>query len=164
MAATVEIHEMSALATGVDRTADPLGIVFRADDSNAQTSANPVQIPSTPGTAYSYTKQVRVNVAVGPVTQIENVVVYSSGSNNLGAGVGISYDINATFIAQIDTNIGGADFFGLISGSPGVLGAGPFVSTGYIAELIRMQLNVDETGQPGQVANDEPLTIAYDES
>lgn len=164
MAATVLINEMSALAIGVDRTAGAGPVVFRANDGNEQTSANPIQIPSAPGTAYSYTKQIRINVTVAPVTQLENVVVYSSGSNNLGAGVDIQYDINATFQTQIDTTIGGSTFFGLVSGTPGALGVGPFTGTGHKADLIRLQMTVDETGQPGQVANDAPLTIAYDES
>ena len=164
MAATVQIHEMSAATVGVDRTSANGPIVFRSNDSNAQDNANPVQVPVSPGTNYSYTKQTRINVTVAPATQIENVRAYSDGANNLGAGVGIQYDQNAAFQTQVNTNIAGTDFFTATSGAPISLGAGPFVGTGYFANLLRLQLTVDETAQPGQVQNDEPLTIAYDES
>ena len=164
MAATVQIHEMSAITTGVDRTDVNGPVVFRSNDSNAQDNANPIQVPVSPGTNYSFTKQIRINVTVAPATQIENVRAYSDGVNNFGPGIGMQYDINATFQGQTDVNIAGADFFNLTSGSPGNLGAGPFVGTGYFADLLRLQMTVDQTASPGQVANDEPLTIAYDES
>ena len=163
MAATVQIHEMSAITVGVDRTSGNGPIVFRANDSNAQNNANPVQVPVA-GTNYSFTKQTRINVTVAPATQIENVRAYSDGSNNLGTGISIQYDVNATFQTQIDTNIAGTDFFTATSGAPITLGAGPFVGTGYFADLLRLQLTVASTAGPGQVQNDEPLTIAYDES
>lgn len=163
MAATVQIHEMSALTTGVDRTAGAGPVVFRADDSNLQTSANPIQIPAA-GTEYSYTKQVRANVTVAPATQLDNLVCYSDGTNNFGTGIGVQYDINAAFQTQVDTDIAGADFFGLTSGTPGDLGAGPHTGTGYKGDLLRLQMTVLNTAAPGQTPVDEALTFAYDES
>ena len=166
----MQIHEMSAITVGVNRTrtaapGDNL-VVFRANDSNAQDNANPVQVPVSPGTNYSFTKQLRANVDVAPPTQTENLRVYSDGANNLGTGVGMQYDINATFQTQVNTNIAGADFFTLTSGAPGSLGAGPFVGTGYFGNLLRLQLTVNETASPGETgpATGEPLTLAYDES
>lgn len=163
MAATVQIHEMSAVSTGSDRTAGLGPIVFRANDSDAQTSANPIQIPAA-GTDYSYTKQVRANVTVAPATQLDNLVCYSDGTNNFGTGIGVQYDINATFQAQVDTDIAGSDYFGLSSGSPGDLGAGPHTGTGYKGDLLRLQMSVASTAAPGQTPVDEALTFAYDES
>jgi hypothetical protein len=163
MAATVQIHEMSAITTGVDRTAGNGPIVFRANDGNEQTSANPIQIPVA-CTDYSFTKQMRANVTVAPATQIENLVCYSDGTNNFGTGIGVEYDINATFQAQIDTTITGADYFGLNSGAPGDLDAGPHVGTGYKGDLLRLQMTVASTAAPGQTPVDEALTFAYDES
>lgn len=163
MAATVQIHEMSAVATGVDRTAGNGPIVFRANDGNEQTSANPIQIPAA-GTDYSYTKQMRANVTVPPATQLDNLVCYSDGTNNFGTGIGVQYDINATFQAQIDTDIAGSDYFGLDSGTPGDLGVGPHVGTGYKGDLLRLQMTVASTAAPGQTPVDEALTFAYDES
>jgi hypothetical protein len=163
MAATVQIHEMSAVSTGVDRTAGNGPIVFRSNDSNLQTNADPVAVP-VGGTAYSYTKQIRINVTVAPETLVENVVAYSDEANGLGTGVGIQYDSNATFQTQIDTDISGSDFFGLTSAAPLDLNMTPSIATGYHADLLRLQLTVAITASPGQVDNDEPLTIAYDES
>lgn len=163
MAATVLIEEMSAITTGVDRTAANGPIVFRANDGNEQTSANPIQIPAA-GSNYSYTKQMRANVTVAPATQLDNLVCYSDGTNNFGTGITVEYDINATFQAQVDTTISGSDFFGLDSGTPGDLGAGPHTSTGYKGELLRLQMIVASTAAPGQTPVDEALTFAYDES
>ena len=163
MAATVQIHEMSALATGVDRTSANGPVVLRANDSNLQTNANPIQIPAA-GTVYSYTKQIRINITVAAATQIENVVAYSDGANNFGTGIGVQYDINAAFQTQIDTDIAGSDFFGLTSGAPGDMGAGPHTGTGYKGDLLRLQMSVASTAAPGQTPVDESLTIAYDES
>jgi hypothetical protein len=154
---------MSAITTGVDRTAGNGPIVFRANDGNEQTSANPIQIPVA-GTDYSFTKQMRANVTVAPATQLENLVCYSDGTNNFGTGIGVEYDINATFQAQIDTTITGADYFGLNSGAPGDLGAGPHSGTGYKGDLLRLQMTVASTASPGQTPVDEALTFAYDES
>ncbi len=167
MAATVEIHEMSAVATGVNRTRTAVPgdnpIVFRSNDSNLQDNANPVQVPVA-GTAYSFTKQTRLFVSVAPAVQLENLRAYSDGVNNLGTGLGIQYDINVGFLTQINTDIAGADFFGLTSGLPGDLGSGPYVGTGYHGSLLRLQLTVSSVAGPGQTQNDEPLIFAYDET
>lgn len=167
MAATVQVHEMSALATGVDRTAGSGPVVLRSNDSNAQTTTNPVQVPTSAGTNYSYTKQIRLNVTVAPATQLENLRAYSDGANSLGTGVSIQYDKAGTFQAQVNTNISGTDFFTATVGSPidmDVTNTGPHTGTGYKGDLLRIQLTVAETAAAGQVTANEPLTFAYDES
>ncbi len=176
MAATVQIHEMSAITTGIDRTRTgaPPGtpgsnlIVFRANDSNEQNNANPIQVPVA-GSNYSFTKQLRLNVTVAPVTQLENLRCYSDGSNNLGTGLDIQYDKSGTFQTQVDTNIAGTGFFTSSSGAPidmDAVNTGPFVGTGYIGDLLRLQMSVASTAQPGESAptTGEPITFAYDES
>ena len=176
MAATVQIHEMSAVTVGVDRTrtGTPPGtpgsnlIVLRANNSNEQNNSNPIQVPVA-GTNYSYTKQLRLNVTVAPVTQIENLRCYSDGANNLGTGLDIQYDLSGVFQTQVDTNIVGTGFFTSSSGAPidmDAINTGPFSGTGYVGDLIRLQMTVDSTAQPGESApaTGEPITFAYDES
>jgi len=163
MAATVQIHEMSATATGTDKTAG--NIRFKAADNATADANDRLQIPAA-ASIYSYTKYLRAYVSSAPSVDISNLRCYSDGSNDYGVGIGIQYDLAGTFSANINTDIGGTDFFTKTAGSPidmDAINTGPFTSTGYKGDLIRLQMSVASTASPGLTSN-EAITLAYDET
>jgi hypothetical protein len=166
MAANVQIHEMTALAAGLDRTGAT--IRFKSADNTNVDTLDRIQIPGA-GTTYSYTKQVRFYFQTGPSVDIQNLRAYSDGGNGFGTGVGCQYDIpntgNGTF-PNINTNIAGTDIFSKTSGVPISMAAnnvGPYTGTGYKGDIVRMQLSVSSAAAPGQIPA-ETLTFAYDET
>lgn len=166
MAADVQIHEMSAQSTGVDKTAGT--IRFKAADNNTVDTNNRLQIP-TGAAIFSYTKHARFYFNSAPSVDIQNLRAYTDGANNFGTGVSLGYDIpnagNGTF-PNIATDIAGTDIFTKNSGSPIDLDAnntGPHTGTGYKGDLLRMQMSVANTAAPGQLTG-EALTFAYDET
>lgn len=164
MAATVQIHEMTALAAGTDKTSGTVRFKT-ADDQTVDTNAR-MQVPDA-GTNYSYTKQLRFYFSTGPSVDITNLRAYSDGSNTFGNGVGVQYTLPGnTWGANINTNISGTDLFTKTSGSPIDMDAtntGPHTSTGYKGDLLRLQLTVASTASPGTLTA-EQLTFAYDET
>ena len=80
MAATILIEEMSALATGVDKTNGT--VRFKAADNNTVDGNNPLVVPAS-GSIYSYTKKVRAYMSVAPSVNVQNLRWYSDGSNSL---------------------------------------------------------------------------------
>lgn len=167
MAATIEIHEMSAADTGSDKTS---GTVRFKDADNATVDANnPLVIPAA-DTIYSYTKKLRAYMEDAPDTNISNMRWYSDGNNGLGTGVGVTVkNLGTTWGANYKTAMsGGADLFGLTSGSPldgDGTDAGPFVPADvdtYIGDLIELQMSVASTASNGATPS-ETLTLAYDE-
>lgn len=164
MAATVQIHEMSALATGVDKASGT--VRFKTADENTVDTNNRLQVPAA-GTNYSYTKQLRFYFSTGPSVDIQNLRAYSDGSNSFGTGIGVQYDLPGnTFSANVNTNISGTDLFTKTSGSPIDLDAvntGPHTGTGYKGDLLRLQMTVASTASPGALTA-ETLTFAYDET
>lgn len=163
MAATVQIHEMSALETGVDKTSST--VRFKSADENTVDTNNRLTIPAA-GTDYSYTKQLRFYVSVAPDTDLQNLEAYSDGANGFGTGVGVQYDVNGTFQTQVDTDISGTDLFTSDSGSPidmDSVNTGPHTGTGYQGDLLRLQMTVASTASPGTLTA-ETLTFAYDET
>jgi hypothetical protein len=164
MAATVQIHEMTALAAGVDKTSGTVRFKT-ADDQTVDTNAR-MQVPAA-GTNYSYTKQLRFYFSSGPSVDIQNLRAYSDGSNTFGTGVGVQYSLpGITWGANINTNISGTDLFTKTSGSPIDLDAvstGPHTGTGYKGDLLRLQMTVASTASPGTLTA-ETLTLAYDET
>jgi hypothetical protein len=167
MAATVEIHEMSAADTGTDKTSGT--IRFKDADNATVDTSDPVEVPAA-DTNYSYTKTIRAYLEDAPTVQVLNLRVYSDGSNGFGTGVGVSYKhVGVTFVAHYKTAMSGsADFFGKTSGSPidmDATDAGPFVPADadtYIGDLLDLQLSVASTASNGQLTP-ETLTYAYDE-
>jgi hypothetical protein len=166
MAATVQIHEMSAASTGVDKTSGT--VRFKAADDATVDTNDRLQIPGA-GSIYSYTKHLRFYFSTGPSVDIQNLRAYSDGSNTFGTGVTVGYDIpnagNGTF-PNINTNIAGTDLFTKTSGSPIDLDAnntGPHTGTGYKGDLLRMQMAIASTAAPGALSA-ETLTLAYDET
>lgn len=167
MSATIQIHEMSALAAGTDKTS---GTVRFKDADNATVDANdPLVVPES-GSIYSYTKKLRAYMEAPPDTQVGNLRWYSDGANGFGTGIGVTAkNLGTTWSANYKTQMsGGADLFGYTSGSPldgDGTDTGPFVpadDNSYIGDLIELQMSVASTASNGSLSA-ETLTLAYDE-
>jgi len=167
MAATIQIHEMTALDSGVDKTAGT--VRFKNADNTAVDNNDPIPIPDS-GDEYSFTKTLRAYMESPPDTQVENLRWYSDGNNDFGAGVAVQIkNIGTTWASNAKTQMtGGSDLFGYTSGSPldgDGTDTGPFGTAkdnDYIGDLIRMQMVVSDTASPGNLPA-ETLTLAYDE-
>lgn len=167
MAATIQIHEMSALATGVDKTAGT--VRFKAADDATVDSADPLVIPAA-DSIYSYTKKLRAKMTDPPSVSVSNLRWYTDGANGFGTGVTATVkNLGVTWGANYNSvQSGGADLFGKTSGSPldgDATDAGPFVPAdddSYIGDLIELQMAVASTASQGALTG-EILTFAYDE-
>lgn len=167
MPAEIQIHEMSALATGVDKTSGT--IRFKAADNATVDAADPLVIPAA-DTVYSYTKKVRAYMEAPPSVNVSNLRWYSDGNNGMGTGVGITVkNLGVTWGANINTaQSGGADLFGKTSASPldgDATDSGEFLpadDNSYIGDLIELQMSVASTATQGALSA-ETLTFAYDE-
>lgn len=164
MAATVQIHEMSAITTGVDKTSDT--VRFKSTDITTVDASDRLQIPGA-GTDYSYTKQLRAYISVAPDTDLTNLEAYSDGSNDFGTGVGVQYDTSGSFTAQTDANISSTDLFTKTAGAAIDMDVTNDTSgktdTGYYADILRLQMTVASTASPGTLSA-ETLTFSYDET
>lgn len=166
MAAIIQIHEMSALDAGTDKTD---GTVRFKDADDATVDANdPLQVPVA-GSIYSYTKKLRAYMEAPPDVQISNFRWYSDGENGFGTGIGVTVkNLGVTWGANFKTQqSGGSDLFGYDSGSPldgDGTDTGPFVPDddgSYIGDLIELQMSVASTASNGSLSA-ETLTLAYD--
>ena len=167
MAATVQVHEMTAAAAGSDKTSGT--IRFKAADNQTVDTNDRLQIPGG-GSIYSYTKHARFYFSVGPSVDIQNLRCYTDESNDWsGNDVAVQYDIPAGGLGtfpNINTTIAGSNLFDRGSGDPADLDAintGPHTGTGYKGDHIRMQASVASTSLPGTQAA-QTLTFAYDET
>lgn len=167
MAATIQIHEMSALTTGVDKTSGT--VRFKDADNSTVDTVNPLQVPGT-GTNYSYTKKLRAKMTVAPGTNVSNFRWYTDGASGFGTGIGVNCkNLGTTWGANYKTAMsGGADLFGKTSASPldgDGTDTGPFLPAAnntYIGDLIELQMSVASTASNGALSA-ETLTLAYDE-
>jgi len=166
MAATVQVHEMTAAGAGVDKTSGTLR--YKAANDQTVDSNDRLQIPGA-GSIYSYTKHVRFYFQSAPSVDIQNLRMYSDGGNGLGTGVGLQYDIPGGGLGtfpNINTNIAGTDIFTKTSGAPidmDAINTGPHTATGYKGDHVRTQMSVASTATQGQTPS-ETLTFAYDET
>lgn len=163
MAATVQIHEMTAAGTGTDKTSST--VRFKSANETTVDTNNRLQIPAA-ATDYSYTKELQVYVSVAPSVDIQNLRAYSDGTNGFGTGVGVQYDVQGSFAAHVDTDIAGTDLFTKTSALPidlDAINTGPHTGTGYKGDLLRLQMTIASTASPGTLTA-ETLTIAYDET
>jgi len=166
MAATVQIHEMTAAAAGTDKTSGT--IRFKAADDQTVDTNDRLQIPAG-AEIFSYTKHARFYFSAGPSVDIQNLRAYTDESSGFGTGVSVDYDVPAGGLGtfpNINTDIAGTDLFLRGSGDPVDLDAintGPHTGTGYKGDHIRMQMGVANTASPGQLTA-ETLTFAYDET
>jgi hypothetical protein len=168
MAATVQIHEMSSLTAGEDKTDGT--IRFKAADEASVDLTNPVPIPDPGQTSRSYSKTLRPYMAAAPDTQLDNFRWYTDGNNGFGTGISVNVaNIGETWSANSDDALAGSsDLFGYSSVSPldgDSVVTGPFVpedNLSYIADAIRLQMTVTDAAVPG-TKSAEALTLAYDE-
>ena len=166
MAATVQIHEMTAAAAGVDKTSGT--IRFKAADNTTVDTNDRLQIPVA-GSIYSYTKHGRFYFQSAPSLDITNLRAYTGGGAPFGAYVGVQYDIPAGGLGtfpNINTSISGTDIFTKLVGSPidlDAINTGPHTGTGYKGDHIRMQMSVTYQASPAQLTP-EAVTFAYDET
>ncbi len=168
MAAVIQIHEMSALAVGTDKTAST---VLYKDADNATVDANdPLVIPNT-GSVYSYSKTLRAYMQTAPdgTDVVSNLRWYTDGSNDFGTGVAVAAkNTGTTFNAHYKTAMtDGTDVFSFTGASPldGVVtDTGPFdTASEYIGDIIELQMSVAPTATQGTLSA-ETLTLAYDEA
>lgn len=167
MSATIQIHEMSALATGTDKTSST--VRFKDADNATVDASNPLVIPAA-GSIYSYTKKLRPYMEAPPGTNVDNLRWYTDGANSFGTGVSVTAkNLGTTWGANYKTAMsGGSDLFGYTSGSPlngDGTDAGPFLpadDNSYIGDLIELQMAIASTASNGALTP-ETLTLAYDE-
>lgn len=167
MAAIIQIHEMSALATGINKTSGT--VRFKAADNSTVDTNDPIQVPPS-GTNYSYTKKLRAYMEAPPTTNVSNLRWYTDGSSGFGTGIGVNYkNLGNTWGANYNTAMtGGTDLFTKTSGSPidgDATNTGPFLPAAdntYIGDLLELQMSVASTASNGALSA-ETLTLAYDE-
>lgn len=167
MAATIEIQENSALATGTDKTSST--VRFKDADNATVDTLNPLVIPAA-GSIYSYTKTLRPYMEDAPVTSVSNLRWYTDGANTFGTGVTVqAKNSGVTFNAHYKTVMaGGADLFTYTSAAPldgDATDTGPFVPADvdtHIGDIVEMQMIIASTASQGTLVA-ETLTLAYDE-
>lgn len=161
---TIQIHEMSATDTGVDKTSGT--VRFKSADETTVDSNNRLTIPGA-GEDWSYTKQLRAYVSVAPDTDFTNLEAYSDGGG-FGTGINVDYDVQQTFQTQTDADISGTDLFTKTSGATIDMDSNDTQwtdgdGTGYWADNLRLQMGVTSTASPGTLTA-ETLTFSYDET
>lgn len=180
MAATVIINEWTSAGTITDKTSGT--VRFKNANNSTVDLVNPLVVP-TSGQEYSFEKWLRLQITdAGGFTQLSDLEVYSDGANGWGTGVKGWYAIEATFQTPVvpdesqdppffngpSTGSPGnamADLFGLTSGAPGSLGAGPFTDGSpaeHIGSFIVLVMEVETTASAG-VTPTETLTFRYSE-
>lgn len=166
MVATVLINEKNGAGeTATDKTSGTVRFK-NADDATVDT--NDKMVIPTSGSDWSYEKYLRLEITVAPDNQIENVQAYSDGTSGFGTGVNTWYKVVGSYTqpAEMTSSTGFTDFFTSSSGSPIDMdgnNAGPFSSTGDIADYLVMGLEVQSTATQGTLTA-ETLTFSYDES
>ena len=100
MAATIIIKGCTGSNAATEATIT--GLMFRSNDSVAVTKANPITIPASAGTVYSYEKWVRWYCSVAPDTQCTNFKFW--GPNAIpGTGLIVYDGTNATGVTPVTT-------------------------------------------------------------
>ena len=167
MAATIEIHEMSAATTGTDKTSGT--VRFKDADDATVDANNPLVVPAA-DSIYSYTKKLRAYMEDAPNTNVSNLRWYSDGTNSFGTGISVTVkNLGTTWGANYKTVMAdSADLFGKTSAAPldgDGTDQGPFLPAkldSYIGDLIELQMAVASTASSGTLTA-ETLTLAYDE-
>lgn len=172
MVASVLIREKNgAGGTPTDKTSGTVRFKT-ADDANVDLN-NPLIIPEA-GHNHSREKWLRLHIgATGPDTQITNLKVYTDGAGGFGTGVNLYYATDFAYSTPVvPSNFNAiphhdaapmSDVFGLTSGSPQSLGAGPYSTINTdIGDYLVLVMSVASTASPG-VTPTETLTFSYDE-
>jgi len=155
---------------------------FNAEDTNDQDLASPLIIP-TSGTIFSFWKQIFLNCATAPDTQVNNVKIFSDGALGWGAGIVVQvgdgtqiknsgastgYDLaDAQEIMTNHTDVSSeTSLFTFTSGSPrsvSISEAGSIIDAiNETTDYIVLQTDVDSTATPGTKPT-ETITYQYDE-
>jgi hypothetical protein len=168
--AILKVHEMSALDVGINKS-DGGEIVYRSADNVLEDDAAPVQIPEPGDLGYSFTKTLRPYLLVSPGgSVVSNLRWYSGGINGFGQGIRVVVkNLGVTWTENVNGEFPGTlPFFNFVPSHPingDSVDTGPFDSSDegtYIGDLIRLQMIVDSSAQPGHTPI-EYLTLAYDE-
>jgi hypothetical protein len=117
-AATVLLKRVTGVAGGptltdITNTVPPF--TLNTADVTFDGTAHPIQVPSS-GTNYSYWASLCAVCSVAPATAINNMAVYSDGSDSLGTGIGANIGTVSGTNGSITTNYVQA------TGTPGVTG------------------------------------------
>lgn len=165
MAATVQIHEVTATNTGVDKTSGT--VRFKSADETTVDTSNRLQIPSG-AEDFSYTKQLRAYVSVVPDTDLTNLEAYSDGGGFSDGALSVDYDVVETFSANVDTDIAGTDLFSKTDGATIDMDVNDTIwlngdGVGYWGDNLRLQMGILNTADPGTLTA-ETLTFSYDET
>jgi len=180
MAATVIINEWTSAAVITDKTS---GTVRFKNANNATVDLNDPLIVPTANREYSFEKWLRAQITdEGGFTQITDLEAYTDGAGFVEAGIKAWYAVEPTFQApsipdeaQDPPFFNGPsagspgnameDLFGLTSGAPASLGAGPFTDGSpaeHIGDFLVMVMEV-EIGASAGVLGAETLTFAFSE-
>jgi len=164
MAATIQIFELNASMSGIDKTSST--VRFKLADNTTVDTNDPITIPST-GFTRSYSKQLRLYCATAPDTQIDNLKAYSDGSSGFGTGVVTNgSNVGGTFSANATSPItNGTDLFQHTSEAPFDLDAvhtDAVTATGFFGDILKLQVVVASTASSGTKPA-ETLTFSYDE-
>ena len=174
MVASVLVREYngpSSSEVATDKTSGE--IRFKAADDATVDLNDPVVIPGS-GQEHSMEKYIRMRIGgTGPDTQITSLTFYTDGANGYGTGVNAYYDTEASYITPVIPSNANTipqhaatpmvTIFGLTSGAPLSLGAGPFSSINADMGLyLLLVMTALSTASPGVTAS-ETLTFGYDE-
>ena len=167
MSSTIQVHEMSGLTTGTDKTSGT--VRFKNADNATVDTANPLVIPAA-GSDFSYTKTLRAYMEAAPVSSVSNLQWYSDGVNGFGTGITVNVkNAGVNWVANYQTEATEtADLFSYTSGMPldgDVADAGPYTPSdddSYIGDLIVAQMACASTATNG-IKPAESLTLAFDE-
>jgi len=185
MVATVIINRL----TGAGPTLTPItGLNTRANAVDSHTvadTADPIEIPSSPGTNYSFWVNTQLETTVAPDTLIDNIEWFTDGGNSYGTGITcvVAQAAEASYTQAVgsqgvtgtvlnDTNYTGGtltpatptDVFAFVTGSPlAVTGSTSIIET--FGSIVVYQVEVDETAAQGLApGSPETWTWRFDES
>lgn len=169
MAATVAVTSFHGAAGATQADVAGGSVRFKLADNDTLDTATPVTIPPS-GTAYSWVKQFKLNVTAwnSGTTTINNPKV-SAGTNTIGTGVDIAYNMNATYLNPL-TNAATAlsPRTGSIIGTSGspvtISGTGTVTNptTGFFTDYTAFQVEVGSTATQGTTPS-QTVTFQYDE-
>lgn len=179
MPATVQIVRL----TGAGPTATDITTTnTRANAEDAHTTAgtsNPILAPAS-GTHYSYWVVLRLNATVTPDTAINNLRVFTDGTNSLGTGLGLvvaratdyvqatgTEGVSGTALSvaeYADLEAEPVDAFTFTVADPLELdGSLSNPSTGQFGDYVVFQISVGPTASSG-ASTTETLTFRFDET
>lgn len=163
----------------------PPTLKFKLADNTTINTANPIVVPAVASTVYSYYKFIFLKCTANASTHtINNVKIYSDGTNSLGTGVDLmvglqfptknsgattGYELadNANEMVAETALTTSASIFNYASGTGltvTISEAGSVINAANeTTNYVVLQMNVDNTASPGPTTT-ETLTFAYDEA